>query len=180
MGLVLFGIGQQLYLQGYLPVALLVWRCQTHSYLEMGPRLVVKESPSAEASTCEASFFEVCAEPFNRNQLGDFHYVGLSFAFVIFATSTCFIGWVVRNRGSHIVKASQPLFLIFICARAFILAATIAPLSLDDGALGKDGGCVDCECRGCDIACMSAPWLYTLVRVGIHEVVPLRGVPCLN
>ena len=52
---------------------------------------------------------------------------------------------------SSVVRASQPIFLLIICAGTFIFGSAIIPLSIDDEIATE---------RGCDIACMSTPWLW--------------------
>jgi hypothetical protein len=166
-GLIMFGIDQLPYLQGYLPVPLLTWYAHTRQvlashYLETGPKLVTK-SPSGEEMDCIAINFVSCPEPLNKNQLGTVRPVGLTLTAVVFATAVGFVAWVVWHRKARVVKESQPLFLVTICIGTVFMATTIIPLSLDDEVLGEDGGCIGCDCKSCDVACMSAPWIFALV-----------------
>lgn len=168
-GRILFAVDQQPYIQGYLAVRLLAWHAHTKQGLvtrlfESGPQFI-EEGPSAELQECQAVKFDVCPEPvfYNKNQLDSVRPVGLAFVGLIILLSLGFIGWTLCHRGVQIVRASQPFFLITICVGTIIMATTIIPLSLDDGVLHEEGGCVDCECPDCDKACMAAPWLFTVV-----------------
>ena len=156
----LFGIDQEQYLQGYLPVVFLTWNAYTKQKLETfsietGPRFV-KAKPTPEKQICEANIFEVCPEPenFNLNQLTKVRPAGLALAGIVWAASIAFAGWVVWNRKLRIIKASQPIFLLMICLGTFVMALTVIPLSFDDSIASDEG---------CDIACMAIPWLSTLV-----------------
>lgn len=166
--LLLFGIDQQPYLQGYLPIPLLTWLSHTKQpllsrFLETGPKLV-EQSPSADRAFCENNVFEVCPQPSNKNQLNVVRPIGLTLAAIIDATALGFIVWVYWNRKRRTVRVSQPVFLVMICAGTIIMGSTIVPLSLDDGVLAEeDGGCVGCDCPSCDLACMASPWLFTVV-----------------
>lgn len=168
-GKILFAVDQQPYLQGYLAVRLLAWYAHTKQSLfthmfESGPQFIY-EAPSAELQECQAVKFDVCPEPvfYNKNQLDQVRPLGLAFVGILVALSLALIGWTLKNQGVQIVRASQPFFLITICIGTIIAATTIIPLSLDDGVLHEEGGCVDCECPECDKACMAAPWLFTVV-----------------
>lgn len=166
--LLLISIDQQPYLQGYLPVTLLSWIAHTRQallthYLETGPMLV-QGSPSEAESVCEATMFQVCPAPFNKNQLDTVRPIGLTIMSIVILTALGCIGWVYWYRRERIVRVSQPIFLVTICIGAIIMESAIIPYSLDDGVLEESGGCVGCECPKCDIACMSAPWLMSVVR----------------
>lgn len=166
--LLLISIDQQPYLQGYLPVTLLSWIAHTKQallthYLETGP-LLVQGSPSEAESLCEATMFQVCPAPFNKNQLDSVRPIGLTIMSIVILTALGCIGWVYWYRRERIVRVSQPIFLVAICIGAIIMESAIIPYSLDDGVLEKSGGCVGCECPSCDIACISAPWLMSVVR----------------
>jgi simple sugar transport system substrate-binding protein len=156
----LFGIDQEQYLQGYLPVVLLTWNAYTKQKLETfsietGPRFV-KAGPAPEKQICEHNIFMVCPEPeeFNLNQLTKVRPVGLAFAVIVWVTSIAFSGWVIWNRKLRVVMASQPPFLLMICTGTFVMALTVIPLSIDDGIASDEG---------CDKACMTTPWLFALV-----------------
>lgn len=179
-GRILFAVDQQPYLQGYLAVRLLAWYAHTKQSLmthmfESGPQFILK-GPSPELQTCQAVKFDVCPEPifFNKNQLDGVRPFGLTFGAIIVVLSLAFIGWTLKNREVQIVRASQPFFLISICAGIIILASSIIPLSLDDGVLHEEGGCVDCDCPECDKACMAAPWLFTVVSYCKNDSIFIR------
>jgi len=87
----------------------------------------------------------------------DYNYIGtalrsagIAMASLILLTSLVFATWTARKRNLHVVKSSQPIFLLILTAGTFILGATILPLSIDD-EIASD--------KGCDIACMAVPWL---------------------
>jgi ABC-type sugar transport system substrate-binding protein len=156
----LFGIDQEPYLQGYLPVVLLTWNAYTKQKLETfsietGPRFV-KVGPTPDKEICEQNIFKVCPEPeeFTLNQLTKVRPVGLAFAVIVWITSIAFACWVIWNRKRRVVKASQPVFLLMICIGTFVMALTVIPLSIDDGIASDER---------CDSSCMATPWLFTLV-----------------
>ena len=87
----------------------------------------------------------------------DYNYIGtalrstgIAMASLILLTSLVFATWTAQKRNLHVVKSSQPIFLLILTAGTFILGATIFPLSIDD-EIASD--------KGCDIACMAVPWL---------------------
>jgi simple sugar transport system substrate-binding protein len=62
---VLFGIDQNSYLQGYLPIPFLAWYAQTgqilnNQFIESGPDFV-EAAPSDAAIVCHSTFYEACA-----------------------------------------------------------------------------------------------------------------------
>lgn len=133
------------------------------SYLPTGP-VVVKAAPSAVEATCMEDFFEICPANVNNNHLTKpIRAVGYTLLAVNVVLAGYFLFWVYVNRNERIVKASQPEFLMVICAGCIIMTSSIVTMSLDDGVLEEDGGCVGCTCEGCDSACMASPWLAALV-----------------
>jgi len=58
--------------------------------------------------------------------------------------------WTCVKSETRVIKASQPLFLLTVCAGVIIFVSAIVPLSIDEGVATVDG---------CDAACISAPWL---------------------
>ncbi|CAB9528080.1 Gamma-aminobutyric acid (GABA) B receptor [Seminavis robusta] len=160
-------LDQQHYLRGYLPVALLTWLRQTRQqlstqFLPTGP-IVVRDAPGPGETICREQFFPVCPEYQEKNHLGrGIRGVGYCIYAFILVVAGGLMYWVHVNRDERIVKASQPEFLIAICFGCVVLASAIIPMSLDDGVLEEDGGCVGCTCAGCDVACMSSPWLYAM------------------
>ncbi|KAL3776718.1 hypothetical protein HJC23_001505 [Cyclotella cryptica] len=95
---------------------------------------------------------EVRAEE-NFNHLGAIRMVGFTFMALAMALAVFFFFWTHRNKKHRIVQMSQPKFLELICVGTFMMASCIIPLSVDDGVASV---------RGCDIACMSAPWLLLM------------------
>lgn len=62
--LVMFGIDQNSYLQGYLPIPFLSWYAQSgqilvNQFIESGPAFI-EEAPSEAAVLCQSVFFETC------------------------------------------------------------------------------------------------------------------------
>jgi simple sugar transport system substrate-binding protein len=62
---VLFGIDQNSYLQGYLPIPFLTWYAQTgqilnNQFIESGPDFI-EAAPSDAAIVCHSTFYEACA-----------------------------------------------------------------------------------------------------------------------
>ena len=155
----LFGIDQEQYLQGYLPVVFLTWFSYTRQKLETfsietGPRFV-DSGLTPEKQVCESNLYKVCPEPedFDLNQLTRVRGLGLALAGIVCVSSIVFAGWVVWNRDIRVVKASQPIFLGTICVGTFVMALAVIPFSVDDGIASDEG---------CNIACMAAPWLFFL------------------
>jgi hypothetical protein len=87
------------------------------------------------------------------NQLGGVRIVGYILAAIIILLATYCVWWVYAYQKERVVRASQPLFLVTIAFGSLGMASTIIPLSFDDGVASD---------RGCDIACMSAPWLFSV------------------
>jgi simple sugar transport system substrate-binding protein len=109
-GEILFGIDQNPFVQGYMPLWLLATFAHTKQHLrnifiETGPSFV-DESPSEALQACIANDFEVCPRPINRdmNQLTRIRPVGLTFAALALAASIFFAGWVVWNRKKTVVR----------------------------------------------------------------------------
>lgn len=89
----------------------------------------------------------------NLNQIDGIRPVGLALMGLVAAASVGFAVWTYVNRKDRVVKASQPMFLGLICLGTFITACSIIPLSIDDSIASQ---------RGCDIACMAVPWLFSI------------------
>jgi gamma-aminobutyric acid type B receptor len=60
---------------------------------------------------------------------------------------------VLKHRKTHIVRASQPFFLVLISLGAGILGSSIIPMGIDDGIASVEV---------CSRACMAIPWLLVL------------------
>ena len=78
---------------------------------------------------------------------------GLAICGLALALSIGFAAWVVVKRESRVVRASQPIFLLFICLGSFIFASSIIPLTIDEGVASMEG---------CTIACTSFIWLLSI------------------
>jgi hypothetical protein len=76
---------------------------------------------------------------------------GLVMSGIIISFSLSFMGWTFSHRNERVVKASQPIFLIFVCIGTLFMGASIIPLSLDDEVISQ---------KGKDMACMAVPWLF--------------------
>jgi len=156
-GNLLFGIDQNPFMQGYMPVWLLTIMAHTkqnlqNPYIKTGPRFV-EEAPSNALQICTANHFEVCPRPVetDENQLQQVRPVGLTMAGISMSISIILMVWIWYYRETAVVRKSQPLFLGMICIGTFLMAATIIPLSIDDSIASVEG---------CTIACMSSPWLF--------------------
>jgi hypothetical protein len=88
----------------------------------------------------------------DMNHLGTIRYIGIGLMAAVFGTAFLFCLWVYRYRNSRVVKVMQPLFLCSVSIGVVILSSAIFPMSMDDGILSE---------RGCDMACMSTPWLVS-------------------
>jgi len=156
---VLFGIDQQPFLQGYSPILVLTLFAQTkqalgNHYLLSGPSLVL-EAASPSEEQCKAEVYPVCLPPveIEENKLGNLRILGYILGSVIVALSLVFAVIVFLYRLRPNIRQSQPFFLLMICLGGALMGSTIFPLAIDDDI---------CEGNGCDSACMSAPWLFTL------------------
>ena len=150
-GALLFGIDQNLYLQGTVPVWLLTLYATTRQKLvnfniETGPAYVEQVAPP-ETIYCVENLFEICAPPFENdmNQLTAARPWGLVIAGISLVASLCIAGWVVLQREHSQLQSSQPVFLVMVCAGVFVLSSSIIPMSLDNEILSP---------YGCSIACM--------------------------
>jgi len=155
-GILLFGIDQNPFMQGYMPVWLLTIMAHTKQYLrnqyiETGPKLI-ENAPSNDLKTCSTNNFSVCPRPvdYNLNQITEIRPYGLALAAISMSLSIGLLAWICHNRKAGVVRKSQPLFLGMICVGAFLMAATIIPLSVDDSIV---------TVGTCTVACNSAPWL---------------------
>ncbi|KAG7373154.1 7 transmembrane sweet-taste receptor of 3 GCPR domain containing protein [Nitzschia inconspicua] len=90
--------------------------------------------------------------PDNYNYLGNFLYVGVAFATIVFLTSLSFTAFVYINRNTRVIKVMQPMFLVTICWGVAVLGSSMIPLGIDDGMVSESG---------VEIACMSVPWLLS-------------------
>lgn len=92
----------------------------------------------------------------NNNYIsGGLRATGFALSALVVILSIGFALWTVlrRQKKSKVVIASQPIFLHLICAGVLLMGSAIIPLSIDDEIVSV---------RGCDIACMTTPWLFVL------------------
>jgi multiple sugar transport system substrate-binding protein len=104
---------------------------------------------------------DVYAPGVDLNQLDNIRAYGYLLVTIIMMCSIGFGTWSIRYRTSQIVRASQPFFLVMICAGTMVLGLTIIPLGIDDG----DSSPLSCsleDSEGCDKGCMAVPWLLAL------------------
>jgi 7 transmembrane sweet-taste receptor of 3 GCPR/5'-nucleotidase, C-terminal domain len=87
------------------------------------------------------------------NQLGNIRYLGWTLAAVAMCTACACVSWVLINRNLIVVKTLQPIFLVMIGVGVFVMTAALIPRSFDDEIISVSG---------CDIACMSVPWLFSM------------------
>ena len=92
--------------------------------------------------------------PPDYNYLTNIRPVGLSFFAITWAFALLCGGWTEMYRNNRVVKVSQPPFLRLIILGCLIMASSIIPLSIDDSIASQ---------KGCSIACMSFPWVGTIV-----------------
>ena len=156
-GMVLFGIDQNPFVQGYMPVWILSIFAQTKQslrniFIETGPAFI-EVAPDESLTTCVANNFAICEPPvtYSLNQLTGIRPVGLALAVIIFLSSLFFGGWTFFYRNQAVIKKSQPIFLLMICAGTFLMGSTVIPLSIDDSIATSET---------CTRACMTAPWLF--------------------
>ena len=97
----------------------------------------------------------------NRNHINNaLRIVGLTFCAISLLLSFGFAGWTIHKRGTYVIKASQPVFLLIVCAGSAILGAAIIPLSFDQGSASQQGS---------DIACQVFPWFVSIGFVVIFS-----------
>ena len=89
----------------------------------------------------------------SKNQLTNIRPFGYALLAIVIAFAIVSGVWIFIKRDSKVDKASQPEFLSFISVGAVIMSLAIVPISIDDSIASK---------RGCDIACMSTPWLLAV------------------
>ncbi|CAJ1936397.1 unnamed protein product [Cylindrotheca closterium] len=88
----------------------------------------------------------------DKSLLGDLKYIGLVYFGIVAVGVVACIIWILVNRKSTVVKASQPYFLVVTAAGVLVLGSTLIPLSFDDN--GED--VAESYAKG---VCMSIPWL---------------------
>lgn len=86
----------------------------------------------------------------DMNQIHGVRWYGYALAALIIFISILFAALTIWFRESQIVRASQPYFLVMLCAGTLVLASAIFPLGIDDSIASVEG---------CSKACMALPWL---------------------
>eukprot|EP00526_Cylindrotheca_closterium_P002556 CAMPEP_0113608044 /NCGR_PEP_ID=MMETSP0017_2-20120614/3709_1 /TAXON_ID=2856 /ORGANISM="Cylindrotheca closterium" /LENGTH=924 /DNA_ID=CAMNT_0000516691 /DNA_START=764 /DNA_END=3539 /DNA_ORIENTATION=+ /assembly_acc=CAM_ASM_000147 len=77
---------------------------------------------------------------------------GLLLASWTWAVSIGFTIWMMKNRKSRVVKASQPIFLGLILLGCFLMGTSIVFLSLDDELVSTET---------CSVFCILVPWFFS-------------------
>ena len=115
---VLFGIDQQPFLQGKMPVYLLTYMVYTRQSLtnhviQSGPSFV-EEFPSDAQQICEANFFLVCPDrPEEDMTYIPDSLISLGYALFGMLALACLVAvtWTYKYREKWVVRVSQPMFL---------------------------------------------------------------------
>jgi simple sugar transport system substrate-binding protein len=186
-GNILFGIDQQVYLQGSIPVYLLAYGAYSAQQLatrvlETGPSFITSIPTDAE-TICEANLFEAC----QIRPQEDFHFISSSLVLlgyvllsIMVAMSIISIAWIWKYQSkSPLVKVSQPTFLRLIIMGSLMSTFSVLTMgrqteyrsSSEGGAesssssLATEGRGVDeadqnPDIQGVDAACMTTWWLF--------------------
>lgn len=77
----------------------------------------------------------------------------MSFGALGMSLAVAFSIWTYLCRKTHVVRASQPVFMQLLCFGCFLFASSVIPLGVDPGIASV---------RICDIACMTSPWLLSV------------------
>lgn len=117
-GKLLFGIDQQPFLQGKMPVYLLTsmiytQQALTNHVIQSGPSFV-EEYPSEALQLCEANFFAVCPDrPEEEMTFIPDSLLALGYALFGLLVLSCLVAvtWTYKYRSKWVVKISQPMFL---------------------------------------------------------------------
>ena len=86
------------------------------------------------------------------NYLEFVKYVSYTLGGLVMLVSFCCAVWVHQHSETHMVKASQPIFLYMLCVGTSVMGLSIVPLGIDDETS---------TIRACNAACMIFPWLLT-------------------
>ena len=87
----------------------------------------------------------------DHNRVGNMAIIGYVFFCLTALTGLAFGFWVWYCRGTRVVKASQPTFLLMVAAGIIIMSSGIIPLGFDDSHGVGEGHAI--------AICMSSPWL---------------------
>lgn len=90
----------------------------------------------------------------------EFNYIGtglraggLVLCAIILGLSIGFAAWTKYFEKQQVVRASQPIFLMIICAGTLLMGAAIIPMSFDDEKTNVEG---------LNVACQSIPFLFCM------------------
>jgi hypothetical protein len=75
----------------------------------------------------------------------------ISLACVVMLSSLLFAVWAWRNRTNHVVRASQPEFLIVICVGVFLMASTAITIAAESPPFSF---------KFADVSCMLTWWFF--------------------
>jgi hypothetical protein len=98
-------------------------------------------------------FVAYLSQSSDDNHLGNVAAFGYTSAALITVASVAFAAWVRVRRNTRVVSTMQPVFLMTLCIGVLLMGSSLIPISLDDGVIDE---------RGCDIACMTRPWLLSV------------------
>jgi simple sugar transport system substrate-binding protein len=171
----LFGIDQQPFLQGNLPIYLLTWMAYTKEsfqehMVQSGPDFV-EAIPLPEYAFCESNFFATCPDRPDENM----NYipsallaVGYTLFGLLFVMCVAALAWTWYYRERWVVKVSQPLFLMIVLGGTFLSSLSIIFLGFETTyrfEQDEAGGALlvsNPDIRRVDAACMAVPWFYGL------------------
>lgn len=88
-----------------------------------------------------------------KHYLTSIRPLGLTLMAIIMASAIGATVWVVVNRNTSVVKASQPPFLYLICLGTVVMGSSILTMGIDDSVASQ---------RGCSMACMATVWLIAI------------------
>lgn len=89
----------------------------------------------------------------DRNYIGRaLRILGLTMSGIIIALSIAFALWTTLNRKDRVVRASQPIFLLLVCAGCSLMGMSLIFLSFDDEILGQQTN---------NAFCVTFPWFIS-------------------
>lgn len=173
-----FGIDQQPFLQGVMPVYLLTYAAYTQQSLrnqaiETGPKFVDTQ-PSEGENVCVANYFEICSIlPEENMQLINSALLSVGYFMVALTIGTaivCMLWTTYYQRKSQLVRVSQPMFLILLCVGCIISCLSIIFMGVqteyryvkDRVSTGMLTSERNPDISMVDASCMAVPWLHAL------------------
>ena len=100
----------------------------------------------------------------HQKGVGNVIWLTSSLALIIILSAFGFAGWTWFNRTSHVVRASQPLFLIIICVGVVLMAAAVVTFGADSPPFSAEVA---------NASCMMNWWFWC---VGFGLVSMCRGL----